>query len=228
MPNRYSKDRDNARANHPGNMDNAFIATCSAFIAMFLDDNDLTDQDHYLNTKKKPKGLSVTQFVVRLQVISSYMHWFPGADGNLPYDKQEHWILFFKMMPEDWKDAFVLTRCQLSDATMTLAFITNFMKTHEKVSAHWQARESTAKRKQNTQAKLTGSSTSWCNNKCKASSSSTPGHSSSKVNKSFKGDVKAMNFPCPYHKTHTWYNCFGNPNGLKYQPDFKLPVLKNS
>ena len=94
-------DWDNARANNPGNTDNAFNATCLAFIATFLDDNDITDQDHYLKAKKKPKGLFIVQFVVRLQAICSYMHWFPETDVNIPYDKQEYWILFFKMMPED-------------------------------------------------------------------------------------------------------------------------------
>ena len=76
-------------------------------IAELVHPTDLADQQHYLETSKKPYHLTCAALAARIQTINKMMSLFPGVAGNPPMQPVDVKNLFYQMMPGEWQRAFL-------------------------------------------------------------------------------------------------------------------------
>ena len=76
-------------------------------IAQYIVNTAQSDQAQYLQNCRKPFRLSCFQLGGRLGYINKLMAWFPGNNGNVPFDDAALKHMYYRMMLEDWKLAFL-------------------------------------------------------------------------------------------------------------------------
>ena len=76
-------------------------------IAGLVHTTDLADQQHYLETSKKPYHLNCAALAARIETINKMMSLFNGVAGNPPMQTVDVKNLFYQMMPAEWQGAFL-------------------------------------------------------------------------------------------------------------------------
>ena len=196
-----------------------FRQTLGRFIRRYIQPTDLSDQLRYLETARKPNGMSCLMLGSRLRFMNRLLSHFPGANDEPPLDLLGLKRVYFNMMEPEFKTAYLVAGRDISDAS-PFEDLVRFMKIQEGAK---EARKKAAQRSQ-LQDQLTNKLQNSRRQRKRGQDVSTHARASNKKKKtSSTGDV------CPFagHEGHTWENCFGNPNGPNYRPGFRLPALRN-
>ena len=108
-----------------------FTAAHDHLIAELVCPTDLADQQHYLETSKKPYHLNCAAPALRLEMINKMMSLFPGTNGNLPMQTMDIKNLYYQMMPVDWQRAFLNSGQVITNMNYTLLDLQRFMALQE-------------------------------------------------------------------------------------------------
>ena len=131
----YRMDWDNCAALQAARTTAIFTAARDEFIGLVFEDTDFINQKEYLSRVKKPRSMDVNELVARLRVINSLMTYLPGSRGIPDYDNQKLKVLFYQMMPSDWKLAYLKIACPITNPTFTCLDMTCYMRIHESAAA---------------------------------------------------------------------------------------------
>ena len=187
-----------------GNTADEFNVAKANLINTYILPTDLEDQKVYMETVKKPYKMSVNKLAQRFRYMNNLMQYFPGTNRP-PFNENALKRILFKSMLEEWRDNFVSSGQELNADGYSYRALTRYMQQQEAVY--------NSKRPQKKRAKKTHESPK---KSVVSAGSSRSARSSKKA-----GD-------CPFHPgSHDWEDCFGNPHGKKFKPEFKL-VSKSS
>ena len=100
-------------------------------IAELVRPTDLADQQHYLETSKKPYRLTCAALASHIEAINKMMSLFPGAAGNPPMQPVDVKNLYYQMMPGEWQRAFLNSGQVTTDNNYTLLSLQRFMTLQE-------------------------------------------------------------------------------------------------
>ena len=131
----YHTDWDNCVALQAARTTTTIKAARDEFIRLVFEDTDFINQKEYLSRVKKPRFMDVNELVAHLRVINSLMTYLPCSGGNPGYDDQELEVLFYQMMPSDWKLAYLKTAHPITDPTFTCLDMARYMCIHESAAA---------------------------------------------------------------------------------------------
>jgi hypothetical protein len=178
----------------------------------FLTPNDYFHQKLYLENMRKPETMEPWIFANRLMEMIALMDEFPKPEGIPPLRPDETCIMVFNAMPEWYKNKF-------QEANMNI-FTTPLNEMIQYMSMLWDMdkRRAQRKRNQNDHAQSHGDSRykgkkgRWHRN---------GSHQPSSNDKSSNKGKKHGNCRLHPNATHDWKDCYGNPNGHNYNPNFK-------
>ena len=174
------------------------------FIEEYVLPTDLADQIRYMTAYTKPMNVSVSKLFSRYRFLNQLMTWMPGAAG-FPFDDQRLKEILFSTMPETWCNNFIVAGQDIMNNAYTLDQLKRFMMVQEKSSAS-KYQKSQAQRNQVPKKR---------------------GRDSSSERNSYKGNKRQKTSSdgknCPMHPgMHAWHDCFGNPHGPNYRPNYRF------
>jgi len=77
------------------------------WLRKYFNGTDYADQLNYMEKFVKPFKLTVQQVADRIVQIDRLLAYFPQAEGNEPYDEDDHKRIFYQSMLKRWKDKFI-------------------------------------------------------------------------------------------------------------------------
>jgi hypothetical protein len=204
------------KANTPA----GFNAARTAFIQMYLEEDDLEDQKTYLVQVKKPFKMSVADCAHRAKFINALMKQFPGSGGDSPFSEHEMRNLIYNMMPARWKTNFVNSGQAVSSTTTRK--LVRYMTLQQQLTETELAKRQEVNR---------GSSNhSRAQTARKGKRRQANDNNNGKDPKRQKGENKG--YPakdCPHHPgMHSWKECYANPGGPNYKAGYTPKPKTNS
>ena len=127
----YRVDWDNCAAAQAAQTIDSFKEARNQFLALQFEDTDYLDEKQYLNRVSKPKEMDCMSLFTRLRLINDFMQYLPGAVDK--YTDQELKIIYYKMMPSDWKIAYLQTARPITDETYSAMDMARYMRICESV-----------------------------------------------------------------------------------------------
>ena len=215
----YRTDWDNCVALQANRTIATFNAARTEFIGLLFKDTDYINQKEYLSRARKPRSMDINELVQRLRVINSLMAYLPGSGGNPAYTDQELKVLFFQMMPSDWKLAYLKTARPITDATYTCLDMARYMRIHESAAAALQRQAA-----QRPRGQVRGGPNRGRNDRAggrrQGGRDRTVGRDGGGRNVRQRGN-DGNDRPCPFPgHNHQWNQCFANPHGPNYRPNY--------
>lgn len=199
---------DTIRANHPQTV-NGFGHAVNDLIGQYIRPTDLADQRHYLETTKKPFKLPCLQLGGRLKMINKLMSRFPGANGVNPFNEDDLKQIFYQLMLDDWKLTFLQNGRDISDPNYGFDEMVRYFELLEKAQALKRKRQDAVTNRNNKKHK-----------KGNQGRNGNRGGNNPQGATITNGDSSKN---CPFHPgMHSWNDCFGNPSGRNYRPNFRL------
>jgi len=129
----YRTKFDELRAMNPATVP-GFEHTVRDFIAHYIKDTALANEQSYLEGYKKPWSISCEDIGERLLEINRLMSLFPGAAGNNPYNQMQLKNCFYKMMIASWQVKYATSINRLTDPNYTFEELVEFMGNQETAS----------------------------------------------------------------------------------------------
>ena len=108
-----------------------FTIVHDSLIAGLVCPTDLADQQHYLETSKKPYHLNCAALTAHIRTINKMMSLFPGVAGSPPMQPVDIKNLFYQMMPAEWLHAFLNSGQVITNNNYTLLALQCFMTLQE-------------------------------------------------------------------------------------------------
>ena len=108
-----------------------FTIACNNLIAGLVCPTDLADQQHYLETSKKPYRNNCAPLAACIETINKMMSLFPRAAGNPPMQPVNVKNLFYQMIPPEWQRAFLNSGQVITNNDYTLLALQHFMTLQE-------------------------------------------------------------------------------------------------
>ena len=108
-----------------------FWVQCNCLTAEIACPTDLADQQHYLETSKKPYCMNCAALSSCLEMMNKMISLFPGANGNLLMEPVDDKSLYYQMMPTDWQHVFLNSGQVITDDNYMLLSIQCFMTFQE-------------------------------------------------------------------------------------------------
>ena len=110
-----------------------FEAALDLLIARYFKPTATADQTHYLETVKKPFRLTTMEVADRLSHVNRMMRWFPGNNGDVPFDELKLKHVFYNMMLTPWKLTFSGAGIDINDPNYRFHQLARYMETQEEV-----------------------------------------------------------------------------------------------
>jgi len=126
----YRTKFDELRANNPATIP-GFDTTVEQFIAFYIEDTALANEQSYLETYRKLYRTTPDELSERLLEINRLMAIFPGAGGVVPYNQQQLKHCFYKMMPPSWQVRFATNVDRLTDPNYTFKQLVSYMNNQD-------------------------------------------------------------------------------------------------
>ena len=108
-----------------------FLIIHNNLITELVHPTDLTDQQHYLETSKKPYKLNCAALSARLETINKMMSLFPGSHSSPLMQAVDVKNLYYQMMPSEWQCVFLNSDQVVMDPGYTLLSLQRFMTLQE-------------------------------------------------------------------------------------------------
>jgi len=210
-----------------------FNDAIAEFISQFVKPTDLADQRHYLETTKKPFKLSCQSLAGRLKVVNKLMSCFPGAQGVPPLSDDDIKRIFYNLMLEDWKLSFLTLGHDLLSNAYTFTMLVRQFELLENAFNRKRSREHERKSSSNSQSCLGqhgGRGGGRYQHSYERLSQRRRTDSYYNNNSNNNNDSRGISGDCPFHPgQHNWSQCFGNPRGNNYCPNFQLrpPAIRH-
>lgn len=194
-----------------------FQQAIDRFLCRYFLSTDLADQRRYLDTTTKPMKLNASALASRLRYINNLLAALPGANNTAPYDELGLKTIYYNLMWDKWKLAFLTTGQDFSANTYTLLQLARFMTIQENAAAA--RKNSSSRREVSRRGRLRNAG----RNNRRAHSQDRRENSPNQRNV-----CRRVGGNCPFegHQNHDWSECFGNPESPNYRPGFNLPAVR--
>ena len=159
--------------------------------------------------------MDINELVARLRVINSLMVYLPGSGGYPGYD-QELKVLFYQMMPSDWKLAYLKTACPIINPTFTCLDMAHYMRIHESAAAAISRQQVQRQSQGNRGGRPNTGGNNRSGNVCggrRGRGNQDGGDGGCNVRRC--GNDGTVMCPFPGHN-HPWAQCFANLHGTNY------------
>jgi hypothetical protein len=194
-------------------LDNGFIQAQQEWILRYVPQDMFDVQKRYLERLRRPFDMEANIFAHRLQHLNLLLKEFPRTDEQEPLTVHQIKDVFFNAMPPKWQESFLLGNNNFT--RHTLAELVKYMALAKGIADKQRANDSGRGGRfgRGRQDSRGGRGGRGGNRSTKRSQ--TGGYP--KTAKRQDTDV------CRIHgvdSSHTWYKCFGNPDGPNFKPDF--------
>jgi hypothetical protein len=190
-----------------------------AWLRRFLFVDVFEIQKNYIEQIHKPFNMEVSEFAYRVEQLNILLREFPGAEDHSILSDHDLKNVFFRAMPASWQNNFYNTSRHLVD--IELNDLIAYMK-HQKAQADKSQKQ--------------GKRDNGANNNGGRGRNDGRGHQPGRGGNHFpkrpyqqpSGSNKRQNqgkgtHYCNIHgqnSPHSWIECFGNPDGPNYKPNF--------
>jgi hypothetical protein len=194
-------------------LDNGFIQAQQEWILRYVPQDMFDVQKRYLERLRRPFDMEANIFAHRLQHLNLLLKEFPRTDEQEPLTVHQIKDVFFNAMPPKWQESFLLGNNNFT--RHTLAELVKYMALAKGIADKQRANDSGRGGRfgRGRQDSRGGRGGRGGNRSTKRSQ--TGGYP--KTAKRQDTDV------CRIHgvdSSHTWYKCFGNPDGPNFKPEF--------
>jgi hypothetical protein len=187
----------------------AFELCLTTWKKRYISEEAFVTQRDYILTVPKPFTMDVREFTFRIKSLCSLLQEFPLPEGATLVTDAEMKNIIFKAMPTLWKTNF--TNANLHILHMELAELVEYMTKQKALSEQRSERTYDDNRSHGNRG---GRGHGSRNGKDRRSK-----HIASRQNRASNNNHN--NKDCRIHPgLHGWIDCFGNPNGPNYKPDF--------
>jgi hypothetical protein len=191
-----------------------FEEVVANYTADQIDEADWAEQADYIQTLKKPRAISLKQFLSRLRHLVAVLAEFPQAPQNNVFQEDELKQIYLKAHPKSWIDC--LDNAGKTASTASMGKMKRYMEHQQKKEP---AAPPTRPNKTNANGNNTNSNCRGGRNR-RGNRNGNPGQSNQNSNTSGRGGQQGRgqgsriqtSDPCPLpgHAGHTWGSCNAN------------------
>ena len=214
----YHVDWDNCADAQAVQTVDSFKEARKDFLALQFDSTDYINQKKYLNRVRKPKEMDCLSLLTRLRLINDFMQYLPDAGDK--YTDQELKVIYFQMMPSDWKIKYLEAARPITDETFTIMDMARYMKVLELTRTLYEQRQQQRRGTSSNRGRGTTrrQSSSRNDRNVRARTGSRTGTRTGNRGSNQGSNSEGM-CPFPGHN-HKWRMCFANAQGPNYRPNY--------